>query len=179
MHFYSFIYPDKKWSSLVPDGNIETDWSYEYPSYFDYHARGASYYAIITSVKNYGSATYYIDIAETQDGEWLDGSKNYKLVMPANVPVSNFWAVTTYDLETASTLRNIDKNSIDNTLKELKWNKDGSVDIYFGPKAPKGKKSNWLETIPNRRFFLLARFYGPGEALLDASFEMNNVELVK
>jgi len=174
-----FIYEGKKWSALVPNGSKETDWSYEYPSYYDYHARGAVFYAIITSVKNYGSATYYLDIAETADGEWLDGGKNYKLVMPPNVPVRDFWAVTTYDLVTASYLRNIDKSSIDSTMKEVKKNGDGSVDIYFGPKPPKGKESNWLPTDPKRRFFLLGRFYGPEPAILDGSFELNNIELVK
>jgi hypothetical protein len=174
-----WMYEGKKWSSLTPAGDIETDWSYEFPSYFDYHARGALYYAIITSVKNYGSATFYLDLAETPDGEWLDGNKNYKLVMPPNVPVRNFWAITTYDLESASYIRNIEKSSIDNTLKDLQWNDDGSVDIYFGPKAPKGKESNWLRTDPKRRFFLLARFYGPEPALFDGSFELNDIELVK
>ena len=174
-----WFYEGKKWSSLTPAGDIETDWSYEYPSYFDYHARGALYYAIITSVKNYGSATFYLDLAETSDGNWLEGNKNYKLLMPANVPVRNFWAITTYDLETASYIRNMEKSSVDNTQKQLQINKDGSVDIYFGPKPPKGKESNWLPTDPKRRFFLLARFYGPEAALFDGSFELNDIELVE
>jgi hypothetical protein len=174
-----FIYEGKKWSALVPNGSRETEWSYEFPSYYDYHARGALYYAIITSVKNYGAATYYLDIAETPDGEWLDGSKNYRLVMPPDVPVRDFWAITTYDLETASYLRDLEPSSIDSTMKEVKKNADGSVDIYFGPKAPVGKESNWLPTDPKRRFFLLARFYGPEPALFDGSFELNDIELVK
>ncbi len=173
-----WFYEGKKWSSLTPAGDIETDWSYEYPSYFDYHARGALYYAIITSVKNYGSATFYLDLAETSDGNWLEGNKNYKLLMPANVPVRNFWAITTYDLETASYIRNMEKSSVDNTQKQLQINKDGSVDIYFGPKPPKGKESNWLPTDPKRRFFLLARFYGPEAALFDGSFELNDIEKI-
>jgi hypothetical protein len=174
-----WFYEGKKWSSLTPSGDIETDWSYEFPSYFDYHARGALYYAIITGVKNYGSATFYLDLAETPDGQWLDGSKNYKLVMPANVPVRDFWAITTYDLETASYIRNVEKSSIDNTQEQLQKNADGSVDIYFGPKAPKGKETNWLPTDPKRRFFLLSRFYGPEPALFDKSFQLNDIELLE
>jgi hypothetical protein len=173
-----FIYEGKKWSALMPDGSKETDWSYEFPSYYDFHARGALYYAVISSVKNYGAATYYLDIAETADGEWLDGSKNYKLVMPDGVPVRDFWAITTYDLQTASYLREIDKSSIDSTMKDVVKNADGSTDIYFGPKAPAGKESNWLQTDPDRRFFLLGRFYGPEQPLLDGSFMLNNVEYV-
>jgi hypothetical protein len=171
-----YVFEGKKWSSLVPNGARETEWSYEFPSYYDYHARGALYYAIITSVKNYGSATYYLDLAETPDGKWLDGSRNYRLVMPPNVPVRDFWAITTYDLETASYLRGIEKSSIDSTMEDVKKNPDGSITIYFGPRPETGKEGNWLQTDPKHRFFLLARFYGPEPALLRGSFELNDIQ---
>ena len=175
-----WMWEGKRWSSLVPEpGSRETEWSYEFPSYYDFHARGALFYAIITSVKNYGTATFYLDLAETPDGEWLDGGKNYKLVVPPDVPVKDFWSVTTYDLETASFLRNIEKSTIDSTMKDVEKNADGSVDIYFGPKPEKGREANWLRTDPDRRFFLLGRFYGPEPALFDGSFEMNSIELLK
>jgi hypothetical protein len=178
-HLNPWMYKGKKWSVLIPPGVVETDFSYEFPGYFDYHARGASYYAIISSVKNYGSATFYLDNAETPDGEWLDGSKNYKLVVPPNVPVDDFWAVTTYDLETASYIREMEKSSIDSNQSAVKKNKDGSIDIYFGPKAPKGMEANWLPTDKERRFFLLFRFYGPQKGVFDGSFELNDIELIK
>ena len=130
-------------------------------------------------MKNYGAATFYLDLAETPDGEWLDGGKNYKLVVPPNVPVRDFWAITTYDLETASYIREVDRGSIDSNMKELQHNADGSVDIYFGPSAPEGKESNWLPTDPNRRFFLLFRAYGPEPGIFDVnSFQLNDIELV-
>ena len=172
-----FVFEGKKWSALVPNGSRETEWSYEYPSYYDYHARGALYYAIITSVKNYGTATYYLDLAETADGEWLDGGNSYKLTMPANVPVHDFWSITTYDLVTASYLRDINPSTIDSVTENVKRNADGSVTIYFGPTLPEGaNQENWLPTDPDRRFFLLARFYGPEPELFGESFELNNME---
>ena len=176
-----WMWEGKKWSSLVPEpGSRETEWSYEFPSYYDYHARGALYYAIITSVKNYGTATFYLDLAETADDEWLDGGKNYKLVMPPDVPVENFWSITTYDLETASYLRDIEPSTIDSVTESVKKNADGSVTIYFGPQLPKGApKTNWLPTDPKRRFFLLARFYGPKPELYGDDFELNNIERVE
>lgn len=177
-HLNPWMYEGKKWSLLLPPGAIETEMSYEYPSFYDYSARGSVYYAIISSVKNYGSATFYLDLAETSDGQWLDGSKNYKLVVPPNVPAEDFWAVTTYDLETASYQRDISRSSIDSSQDFVK-NKDGGMTIYFGPKAPKGKEANWLPTTPERRFFLLFRFYGPTKGLRDGSFELNDIELVK
>jgi hypothetical protein len=174
-----WMYKNKKWSVLAPPGAIETDFSYEFPNYFDYHARGALYYAVISSVKNYGTATFYLDNAETPDGKWLDGSKNYKLVVPPKVPAKDFWAVTAYDLLTASYVREVSKGSVDSNQTDLKKNSDGSVDVYFGPKAPKGKEANWIPTQKGKRFFLLFRFYGPEKGVHDGSFELNDIELVK
>jgi hypothetical protein len=178
-HLNPWMYEGKKWSLLIPPGVVETDFTYEFPTYFDYHARGSVFYAIISSVKNYGSATFYLDIAETSDGEWLDGSKNYKLVVPPNVPVDDFWAVTAYDLETASYIREMSKSSIDSSQSALKKNKDGGVNVYFGPAAPKGNDANWIPTAKDRRFFLLFRFYGPQKGVYDGSFELNDIELLK
>ena len=172
------MYEGKKWSVLLPPGAIETELTYEFPGYYDYHARGSLYYAVITSVKNYGAATFYVDLAETADGEWLDGGKNYKLTVPPNVPVKDFWAVTAYDLETASYIRDVEKGSIDSGTAGLGKNSDDSIDIYFGPKAPDGLEANWLPTDPERRFFLLFRFYGPEPGVRDGSFELNDIELI-
>ena len=174
------VYEGKWWRGLIPDGAIETDFSYEFASYFDYHARGTIYYAIISSVKNYGAATFYLDLAHSPDGKWLEGGKNYKLVVPPDVPVRDFWAITAYDLETASYIREVDRGSIDSNMKDLQVNSDGSVDIYFGPKPPRGKESNWLPTDPKRRFFLLFRAYGPEPGIFDAnSFQLNDIERVR
>jgi hypothetical protein len=37
------FYKGKKWSSLLPPGFAETDLTYEFPSYYDYNAKGALY----------------------------------------------------------------------------------------------------------------------------------------
>jgi hypothetical protein len=177
-HLNPRMYEGKTWSVLSPPGVISTGFTYEFPSHFDYHARGALYYAVITSVKTYGTATFYLDCAEDEDGNWLDGGNNYKVRIPPNVPARDFWSVVVYDLETAAWLRGMSKVGIDSNRKDLVENGDGSVDVYFGPKAPQGKESNWIPTAKGRRFFLLFRFYGPEPAVFDGSFELNDVELV-
>ena len=50
----------------------------------------------------------------------------------------------------------------------MKLNDDGSVDIYFAPKAPKGMESNWIPT--GEDFFLLFRLYGPDKPLFDKTW---------
>ena len=177
-HLNPWMYEGKKWSVLTPPGVKETGFTYEFPNHFDYHARGALYYAIITSVKNYGTATFYVDLAEDKNGNWLDGGKNYKLVVPPNVPARDFWSVVAYDLETAAWIRDMPKVGIDSSKEGVVTNKDGSVEVYFGPKVPRGKEGNWIPTVEGRRFFLLFRFYGPEPAVFDGSWELNDIELV-
>jgi hypothetical protein len=177
-HLNPRVYAGKRWSTLTPPGNRETEFTYEFPDRFDYHARGALYYAVISSVKNYGSATYYVDLAEDETGNWLDGGSTYKLVVPPNVPARDFWSVVVYDLETAAWIRDVPKVGLDSSMEDLVANPDGSVDIYFGPNAPDGKEGNWIPTREGRRFILLFRFYGPEPAALDGSWELNDVQRI-
>lgn len=87
--------------------------------------------------------------------------------------------MTAYDLESASYIRDTPKSSVDSNQAALKKNSDGSVDVYFGPKAPKGKEGNWIPTQKGQRFFMLFRFYGATPAAYDGSFELNDIEEVK
>lgn len=57
----------------------------------------------------------------------------------------------------------------------MKVNKDGSVDLYFGPTAPEGLESNWLPTEGKRPYVWL-RLYGPGDAFWDKTFVMPDVK---
>jgi len=86
--------------------------------------------------------------------------------------------VEVYDLESAAWLRGVELTGRDSTQKELQSNADGSVDLYFGPKAPEGKASNWIPTLPGKRFFMLFRFYGPGREVFDKSWQLPDIEKV-
>ena len=52
-----------------------------------------------------------------------------------------------------------------NDGKTMKTNGDGSVDVFFAPRAPDGLESNWIPT--GEPFFLLFRLYGPDEPLFE------------
>ena len=71
------------------------------------------------------------------EGKVLDGSKTYRLRIPPNPPAKDFWAITMYDTQTRSQLQTDQqfptKGSQD---KGIQTNADGSMDIYFAPKAP-------------------------------------------
>jgi hypothetical protein len=55
-----------------------------------------------------------------------------------------------------------------NQMDQPTYNSDGSVEIYFGPKAPSEGK-NWIATIPDKGFFVLVRFYAPTKPFFDQS----------
>src|SRR5262249_22977784 len=113
------------------------------------------------------------------DGDSYDGSKAYLLRVPANVPVEQYWSVTAYDRETHALIKGVGRASRASNSGDLQKNADGSTDIFFSPKAPAGKESNWVPTDPARRFELMFRFYAPTKALFDKTWKMPDVEKVE
>ncbi len=80
-------------------------------------------------------------------GEWLHGGKSYRLHVPPNPPMKQFWAASVYDMDTRNLMGNESaKAEISSNTQGLQKNTDGSVDVYFVPKPPKGKEANWVET---------------------------------
>ena len=62
---------------------------------------------------------------------------------------------------------------------KLITNPDGSVDLYFGPKAPVGKEANWTQTVPAKGWYVIFRLYGPLEPWFDKTWKPGEFELVK
>ena len=110
----------------------------------------------------------------------FDGSKAYKLNIPANPPVKSFWAVTIYDSQTRSMLQTDQQfPTLGSQTGGIKKNDDGSVDVYFAPKAPKGHEGNWLQTVSGKSWFVILRMYGPEEAWIDKTWRPGEIELVE
>ena len=110
----------------------------------------------------------------------FDGSKAYRVHIPANPPVKDFWALTLYDSQTRSQLQTDQKfPSVGSQTKGLKMNHDGSFDIYFSPEAPEGYENNWLQTIPGKSWFVILRMYGPLEPWINKTWRPGEIELIK
>ena len=84
-------------------------------------------------------------------------------------------------MATRGIILNGDKNrtEISSKIKGLQSNKDGSIDLYFGPKAPKGHESNWIKTNTGEEWFAYFRLYGPTKTYFDKSWKINDIQKVK
>jgi len=144
---------------------------------FYYNATGVTP-AMATTQAGAGSdyALAYLDANKKA----FDGSKTYKLHVPANVPVNDFWAATLYDTQTRSLLQTSQTfPTVGSQDKDIKKNADGSYDLYFAPQAPKGKEGNWLQTLPGKSWFVILRLYGPLEPWINKTWRPSEIELVK
>ncbi|WP_298872340.1 DUF1254 domain-containing protein [uncultured Bradyrhizobium sp.] len=149
---------------------------YSDPNSYPVDARGVTYTLGFTGIKRLGATQYYLMANKDKDGQPFDGNVTYRLTVPANAPVRNYWSATVYDRETHALVRNMPSASRASISPGLQKNADGSVDIYFGPKAPDGQEANWVPTDPARKFELLFRLYGPEKPLFDHSWKLPDVE---
>src|SRR5262249_8673578 len=122
-----------------------------------------------------GGGQFYLMTAKDRDNQSLDGGKTYRLTAPTNVPITQYWSATVYDRATHAFIRNMKRFSRSSQNPNLQKNDDGSVDVYFGPKAPVGKEANWVPTNAYGGFEVLFRLYGPEKPLFDKSWKLPDI----
>jgi len=115
------FYPDSAWSSalfvggyqfLDPPPEITADGPVAAPSdgarkldsrtNFFYMATGAT---PAMCMRLTGIGSQYIYAMRDSEGNYLDGDRNYRLTLPADIPESRFWSLILYDNETRSMLQ--------------------------------------------------------------------------
>ena len=81
-----------------------------------------------------------------------------------------------YDVDTRSEIATDQKRAAVRSLYEKpKPNADGSIDLYFGPKAPAGKEGQWIKTIPGKGWFIYFRIYGPEQPAFDGTWKLSDI----
>jgi len=130
------------------------------------------------AIKNVGVGSQYLIAYLDKDGNALDGSKTYKIHLPPDVPAKDFWSFTLYDNQTRSMLQTDQRFPAVDSLGNVKPNADGSYDVYFGPKAPKGMENNWVQTVAGKGWNTIFRLYGPLKPFYDKTWKPGDPELV-
>ena len=131
------------------------------------------------ALKMVGVGSQYALVDVDRDGNYLDGSKNYRVNIPADPPAQDFWSVVVYDPQTRSELQTGQPYPSKNSKKDpLTRNEDGSIDLHFGPTAPAGMESNWIQTVAGKGWFTVLRLYGPLEPWFDQSWRPGEIEPV-
>ena len=144
-----------------------------------HYTYGAIYTSPGIGVMKAGPGSQYVQTFKDKDGNRMDGGKAYRLHVPPNVPAAAFWSLTIYDTATRSMMQNASNDAAHSSYDPLKKNADGSIDLYFAPKAPAGLESNWIETVPGKGFYPMFRLYSPTAPLFDGTWKMPDVELTK
>lgn len=171
------FFATSKWAvpafpSLVQSGSSGYAEAASYPV----DARALTYSIGYVGIKRLGTAQLYLIAGKDKDGAPLDGGQTYRLHVPGNVPVEQYWSVTAYDRQTHALIKDLRRASRASNASEVQKNADGSVDIHFAAKAPPGKEANWVPTDPNRKFELLFRLYAPKKELFEKKWVLPDVE---
>ena len=155
---------------------------FEGASYLNLDARAAFFRFAYSSspgmvVKMVGKGSKYPLTFKDADGNFLMGENSYKLHLPKGIPAANFWAVTLYAADTAA---GVDKpGQLIPSLSSqgpVKYNKDGSIDLYFGPERPKvAAPSNYIGTNAGKGFFMVLRLYSPTKPYFDKSWKPDDI----
>jgi hypothetical protein len=174
----AYLYPDSAWfSPLMGGGHL---FMRSGARLLD--ARVAFHYGFTVVTPSMlanapGAGLQYGVAAVDSGGEWLDGGKLYRLQLPPGVPAKEGWSVTLYDPQTRSLLQTESLQPVIGSRSEkLKSNADGSIDLWFGPKAPTGKEDNWLRTATGKGWFAILRLYAPQKPWFDKSWRPGEFE---
>jgi len=177
----AYLYPNSAWFTCFIGGNYEF---LSQPGVRDLEARvHFLYYATgITpamAAKIVGLGSQYAAAATDSEGKPLDGAKTYKIHLPPNIPAKDFWSFVVYDNQTRSMLQTDSRfPSIGSQKEGIVVNPDTSVDVWFGPTAPAGHESNWVQTVPGKGWNVLFRLYGPGQSWFDKTWKPGEFEVV-
>jgi hypothetical protein len=175
---FSPYFADRRWVFPVDKQYInEAQSGYAAADAYQIDARGVVFSFAFFTPKGPTGSFYLMNIRD-KDGEAFDGGKSYRLTVPANVPVRQYWSATVYDRATHTLIRDQKTVSRSSLSPGLQKNADGSVDVYFGPKAPVGKEPNWVPTSPSGKFEVLFRFYGPEKPLFDKTWMLPDIERI-
>lgn len=182
--------PDKR-NLYYTDRQYQNQWAgatseWLQESYLDVDQRAGFFQIAFSSapamvMHTLGAGSKYPNTFRDADGEFLNGSNNYKLHLPPNPPADLFWAVTLYNITDGTMVETPQFMPSINSLSDaVAKNADGSIDLWFGPAKPaNAPATNFIQTVNGRNFLAAVRLYGTGAEFFDQSWRPDDVVKVK
>ncbi|WP_240648029.1 DUF1254 domain-containing protein [Pararobbsia silviterrae] len=172
------FWPDRHYVSLMQT-DANRMFTFTYADRIDLIERAAEYFWCTYMPKVYAEspANQYLVALSDKNGNPMAPGKLYKVEVPRDMPVKQFWALTVYDHATFSFIYSESNRTTLSSydLAKMTKNADGSVTLYVGPSAPAGLDANWIPTS-GKRPMPTFRFYGATDALNTKAFKMPDFE---
>lgn len=165
---------------------LREGWGYS-PSHLGNYGKDYSFRATIALI-GLGALepveAVYLTARTDKDGKPLTAGNRYRLRFEKGAlpPVEAFWSLSMYEVMTdqrAFFVANpIHRYAIGDRTKGLKYNSDGSLEIYMQHQSPgKGLESNWLP-VPPEAFRVTFRAYQPRESILKGEYVLPGIQRV-
>ncbi len=98
----------KQWAlPALPEMIQASEANFNQPDAYPIDLRGVTYSFAFFSSKHLGKGQFYLMTLKDSDGAPLDGSLSYRLTVPADAPVSQYWSAVAYDRATHTLIRNV------------------------------------------------------------------------
>jgi hypothetical protein len=114
----------------------------------------------------------YPQLLTDADGNPLAGASQYVLHFDKDElpPAEAFWSFTLYDTDGFAVPNKLNRANLSSWM-DLKYNADGSIDLYFQADTPgKDKEANWLPAPKQGAWNLTLRLYAPKRDALDGTW---------
>jgi hypothetical protein len=137
--------------------------------------------AMCMRLTNVGSQ--YLQASVDAAGEPFDGAKTYRVRLPKDIPAARFWSLNLYDNQTRSLLQTEQlyprAGSQEYPSPAAEADSDGSTVVHFSPTKPDDvAEGNWIQTDPDRGWFVILRLYSPLQLFFDKTWRPGEIEAV-
>ncbi|OLN26948.1 DUF1254 domain-containing protein [Desulfosporosinus metallidurans] len=120
---------------------------------------------------------YYARAFMDGEGKTLNGKNKYILHFDKIPPTEAFWSISLYDKEYFFVENEINRYAFGDRTENIRYNLDGSLDIYIQNERPKGKESNWLPA-PKDDFNVILRFYIPKPEVSNGEYQIPPLKII-
>ncbi|MGB5705057.1 MAG: DUF1214 domain-containing protein, partial [Polyangiales bacterium] len=117
--------------------------------------------------------------ASDAQGRYLDGGRNYRLVLPKAIPASDAWSIVVYDPQTRSMLQTPrSTRPAVGSQRGATAEDDGTTEVFFGPEPSESRPMNWIQTVPGKGWFAILWLHGPLEPWLVRTWRPGEIERI-